>query len=89
MQVGFGGDKCMGSNAFCFDHPEFQSLLMHGGGGGVGKGRGYKCTLSGDLNIYVPSTRVWLSESWILTKVHNLSNSCFEYSISLDFCGQE
>ena len=40
MQVGFGGDKCMGSNAFCFDHPEFQSLLMHGGGGWGGLGRG-------------------------------------------------
>ena len=40
MQVGFGGDKCMGSNAFCFDHPEFQSFLMHGGGGGGWEGEG-------------------------------------------------
>ena len=40
MQVGFGGDKCMGSNVFCFDHPEFQSFLMHGGGGGLGRGGG-------------------------------------------------
>ena len=40
MQVGFGGDKCMGSNAFCFDHPEFQSFLMHEGGGGLGRGGG-------------------------------------------------
>ena len=32
MQVGFGGDKCMGSNAFYFDHLEFQILLMHRGG---------------------------------------------------------
>ena len=40
MQVGFGGDKCMGSNACCFDHPEFQSFLMHGGGGGGWEGEG-------------------------------------------------
>ena len=40
MQVGFGGDKCMGSNVFSFDHPEFQSFLMHGGGGGGWEGEG-------------------------------------------------
>ena len=38
MQVGFGGDKCMGSNAFCFDHPEFQSFAHAQRGLGRGGG---------------------------------------------------
>ena len=87
MQVGFGGDK-WGQMHFVLTILSFK-VFSCTGEGGVGKGRGFKCTLSGDLNIYVPSTRVWLSESWILTKVHNLTNSCFEYSISLDLCGQK